>query len=283
MNKALVLRVCDKDGKSYGGFQWPLTIGAEVKAPDWNGAAERGNGLYGWLYGQGDLCCDYWREPDANWMVLEVELSIVVLLDGKCKFPTAILRFVGGRKEATDYLHEHEERSRTVAVIGALRADLTQGAKVFVGHLGTATAGDRGTATAGYRGVATAGEDGTATAGPDGAATAGYRGVATAGEDGTATAGPDGDATAGDRGTATAGYRGVATAGEDGTATAGDRGVATAGEDGTATAGEDGVISIIWYDGKKYRRAIAAIGQNGIKANTPYRLDGRGNFFEATK
>lgn len=40
----LFLRTCDKDGRSHGGFQWPLTVGATVAAPDWNDRAECGGG-----------------------------------------------------------------------------------------------------------------------------------------------------------------------------------------------------------------------------------------------
>jgi hypothetical protein len=90
---------------------------------------------------------------------------------------------------------------------------------------------------------------------------------------GTATAGYCGTATAGNYGTATAGYRGTATAGNYGTATAGNY--------GTATAGEGGTISIQYWDEKrgKYRVAVAEVGENGIKPNTVYAVDG-GKFVE---
>jgi hypothetical protein len=105
-----------------------------------------------------------------------------------------------------------------------------------------------------------------------GTATAGYSGTATAGDRGTATAGDRGTATAGDSGTATAGVRGTATAGDSGTATAGYSGTATAGDRGTATAGEDGAIAILYWNGKAYKRAIFAVGENNIKPNTPYHV-----------
>jgi hypothetical protein len=96
----------------------------------------------------------------------------------------------------------------------------------------------------------------------------------------TRSAGDRGTATAGYRGTATAGYRGTATAGDGGTATAGDGGTATAGDRGTATAGPDGALVIHWYDARKgrYRVSAAEVGENGIKANTKYRLDADGRF-----
>ena len=217
MATSLVLRVCAADGSSHGGFKWPLAVGAEVVAPDWNERAECGNGLHGWLFGQGDhSCADYWQTEGAQWLVVEVESDSIVELGGKVKFPRGVVRFAGDKKSATDHLWENEPRSREVAVIGACRADMRDRAMVQVGALGTATAGDSGTATAGYMGTAKAG----------------------------------------DRGTATAGYM------------------------GTAKAGEGGVISIEYPDDKRYRRLIGAIGENGLKPNTPYRVEA-GKFAEA--
>ena len=225
MATSLVLRVCAADGSSHGGFKWPLTAGAEVVAPDWKDNRECGNGLHGWLYGQGDhSCADYWQHEGAQWIVVEVDSASIIELGGKVKFPRGVVRFSGDKKSATDYLWENEPRSRDVAVIGACRADMRDKAMVQVGALGTAAAGEGGTATAGDSGTATAGDSGTATAG--------------------------------------------------------DRGTATAGDRGTATAGDSGVISIEYYDGQRYHHLIGDIGENGLKPNTPYRVE-NAKFVEA--
>lgn len=71
----------------------------------------------------------------------------------------------------------------------------------------------------------------------------------------------------------TAGHHGAATAGYGGTATAGYEGTATAGYGGVATAGYGGVLRIAWWDSRT-RWAIGYIGENGIKANVPYRVEG---------
>ncbi|MFJ1257861.1 hypothetical protein ACGLHR_35050, partial [Cupriavidus sp. CuC1] len=94
----------------------------------------------------------------------------------------------------------------------------------------------------------------------------GYRGTATAGNYGTATAG--------EGGTATAGYRG--------TATAGNYGTATAGEGGTATAGEGGELRIQQWDANsnRSRTRVAYVGEDGIKAETKYRVNEGGKFEE---
>ena len=83
-------------------------------------------------------------------------------------------------------------------------------------------------------------------------------------------------------GTATAGNGGTATAGYKGTATAGNGGTATAGDYGTATAGGSGEIRIRYYDSKadRFRTVIGYIGENGLKANTAYKLDDNYKFIE---
>ncbi|MFW4525086.1 hypothetical protein ACOAQM_23760 [Pseudomonas aeruginosa] len=296
---ALVLRTCSADLTSHGGFQWPDKIGAVVEAPDWKKDNKCGHGLHGWLFGQGDHdCSSTVGDADAKWLVVEVDLSDLIALGGKVKFPRCTIRHIGDRASATKFLIANEPRAAGVEVIGAtLQAgdkDLCQ-----VGAYGTATAGDWGTATAGDEGTATAGDEGTATAGNWGTATAGYKGTATAGNWGTATAGDEGTATAGnwgtatagdegtatagDEGTATAGYKGTATAGDEGTATAGYKGTATAGDEGTATAGEKGEIRIRYWDEKadRYRTVIGYIDEDGLEPDVPYKLNADRKFVRA--
>jgi hypothetical protein len=279
---ALVLRCCAPDMSSQNGFVWP-GVGKVAECPDWKDNKNCGNGLHGWLYGQGDhSTSSYYEREGAKWIAVEVKQTDIRDLGGKVKFPRGVVRFVGERHEAANFIIEHEPRAKFVAVIGACLAG-GDGLTVAVGALGTATAGDRGTATAGYSGTATAGYRGTATAGDSGTATAGDRGTATAGYSGTATAGALGTATAGYSGTATAGYRGTATAGDSGTATAGDSGTATAGALGTATAGDSGEIHVRWYDSKndRYRTVIGYVGEDGIEANVAYRLDANNKLVKA--
>ena len=158
---SLVLRVCGPGGESHGGFRWPLTVGAEVVAPDWNDRAEYGNGLHGWLYGSGDIGVANIVDG-AVWLVVEVAEPIV-MLGGKCKYQRGTVRFAGPMHAAAAYMLEHEPRAKSCAVIGAVLS-AGDGDMCAVGALGTATAGYRGTATAGARGTATAGDGGTATA-----------------------------------------------------------------------------------------------------------------------
>ena len=152
--RVLILRTCDTQGKSHGGFQWPKS--GRVEAPDWEPTKKCGNGLHGFVRGEGDGSLTSF-DPDAIWIAAWVDEALIIYLDGKGKFPWAEVAVYGTREEAIRFLREN---GCTGAIVG-----------------GTATAGDRGTATAGYRGTATAGEWGTATAGEWGTATAGDRGI----------------------------------------------------------------------------------------------------------
>ena len=233
-----LLKTVAADGAADGDFVWPLEVGAEVTAPDWDPTPVCGGGLHGLLDGRGNGSLINWS-TDAVWIVAEIpDDETVVDLDGKVKVRRCIVRHVGDKTSAPEFLAAHGHTEGVVY----------------------------GTATAGVSGAATAGDYGTATAGVSGTATAGDYGAATAGNDGTATAGYYGTATAGNRGTATAGNRGTATAGDDGTA--------TAGVSGTATAGERGTIIIAWWDSELGRRrwVVGEVGIDGIVADTPYRV-----------
>ena len=253
-----ILKTVKADGSAYGDFVWPLEVGAQVVAPDFNTDASCGGGLHGLLNGCGNGALLNWGDG-AVWIVAKVpKKAQMVDLGDKVKVDRCKIVHVGNRETATTFLVDHGCSGPIVGV--------------------TATAGDGGTAIAGYRGTAIAGYGGTATAGKWGTAIAGYGGTATAGNSGTATAGSHGTAAAGDWGTATAGDGGTATAGHRGTATAGDWGIATAGDWGTATAGNSGAIILTWWDDENGRKrtTIGYVGEDGIKANVAYRLDENG-------
>ena len=187
MNTSMVLRICKADMSSHGGFIWPET--GHVEAPDWEATQECGHGLHGWFEAQGDAdYSSYLNEPDAKYLVLEVETDSIIHLDGKCKFPEADVVFVGSRNEAIAYIEETYPYLRTMPLLFANRT-VGDNNVVATGDFGTAKAGRYGTAIAGNYGTAIAGRYGTATTGKYGTAMAGYNGTATAGEFGTAMAG----------------------------------------------------------------------------------------------
>ena len=167
---ALAIRTCNKDGSSYSGFIWPLTVGSIVTAPDWNARAECGGGLHGLLDGIGDW--ELTARDDAVWQVVGVKRSECVDIEGgKVKFPRCRVEYVGGFAQAMQMVQK-----ATVTKI----LEMAQG-NTATGDSGHAAAtGDRGHAAAtGYSGHAAAtgkfgisaslGWKGTAQAGVDGA------------------------------------------------------------------------------------------------------------------
>jgi len=274
----LVLRTCREDMTSHGGFVWPA-VGETAEAPDWIANNKCGKGLHGWLYGQGDHASSSFMDKTAKWLVVEVVEADIIMLNGKCKFPRGVVRFIGDKKSATDYLLANESRAASCAVIGATISK-GDGESAVTSDYGTATdyllANESRAASCAVIGATISKGDGESAVTSDyGTATAGYSGTATAGDYGTATAGDYGTATAGDYGTATAGY--------SGTATAGDYGTATAGDYGTATAGDYGTVVLRYWDtsAQRYRMKVAYVGEDGIEPNTKYRLDDSGNFVKS--
>ncbi len=224
----LVLRTCGPDLSSYGGFRWKDK--GLVVSPDWHPGANCGNGLHGLLWGEGTGELLSW-ELDSKWLVVEVEASKVVELNGKVKFPEGQVIYCGDRLGATSLIANH-------------RPGMVVGATVTVGDKLGALTGYRGTSTSGYRGTSTSGNCGTSTSGNYGTSTSGNYGTSTSGEGGTSTSG--------NYGTSTSGYR------------------------GTSTSGEGGIIELTHWDGKRYRKVIGYIGEDGLLPDVPYILDSNG-------
>lgn len=149
---ALVLRCCNADMSSKNGFVWP-GVGGIATAPDWKDNKECGNGLHGWLYGQGDhSTSDYFLQSDAKWLVVKVVLSTIIMLGGKCKFQSGEVVFVGMKSEAADYIIANEPQAANVAVIGLI-AECGENGVLQGGTLSVLTGGYSATMTGGYYAV----------------------------------------------------------------------------------------------------------------------------------
>jgi hypothetical protein len=281
-----VLRTTDQNLRSKNDFQYP-GVGGIATAPDWDPKPECGYGLHGFLHGVGDAGLADWS-PSARWLVLKVETSSLVVLEGgeKVKFPSGEVCFVGDMKGATAYLDQVCPEALAKPVIGATRS---VGHKMIAisgyrgvsisGDRGTATSGDRGTSTSGGHGTSSSGDGGTSSSGDGGTATSGRYGASTSGYQGTSTSGYQGTSTSGDGGTSTSGDGGTSTSGEWGTSTSGDRGTSRAGVGGKVRAGASGTLSLRCpWDGGCYREVLAYVGEAGILPDTFYRLDETKNF-----
>lgn len=238
--------------------------------------------FYGWMFGEGQYKHDESTLlGEACWQVIEVQLADILKQEGSVSFSHGIIRHSGDKLSATQYLLEHEPRSRNATVIGAC-LHVGNRRRVRVGALGIATAGDKGTAFAGDFGEAIAGNYGLAIAGNRGTSSVGDRGHARAGDHGKATAGKRGKAFAGNCGEALALTYGIASAGIRGSAIAGDfgfaivdyMGTACAGVNGTVCAGDGGEIRLKYeICAGQSKTVIGYIGEKGLRPRTAYKLD----------
>ena len=92
-------------------------------------------------------------------------------------------------------------------------------------------------------------------------------------------------ASSGDYSTAASSGNGSTAASSGDYSTAASSGEATiamvAGQNGRAKAGPNGCVALVWHDGQRNRIAVGYVGEDGIKADTWYRLDAAGRFVEA--
>ena len=99
--KVLVLRTCTKEmtGTHDAGKQFTWPESGPVECTDWKPTAECGNGLHGLLWGDGE-----WnllsKDPEAKWLVVEVDSRVIVDLGGKVKFPRGEVVYCGNQAQA---------------------------------------------------------------------------------------------------------------------------------------------------------------------------------------
>jgi hypothetical protein len=189
---AYTLRTCKADMTSHAGFIWPRR--GWVEAPDWKPTKVFGNGLHGFLNGEGDGFLADWS-PDAVWLVARIEEYVD--LGGKVKFPRAKVMFAGSREDATQKIHKLYPGA---AVIGI---SLTggDGSTLTGGHCSTLTGGDGSTLTGGHRSTLTGGHRSTLTGGDGSTLTGGHRSTLTGGDGSTLTGGHRSTLTGGHRST----------------------------------------------------------------------------------
>jgi len=252
VSKSLVLKAVSSDMKSYGGFQWP-GVGGVAVADDWDASPTCGGGLHGWLNGVGDASCQSWsKSPDAKWLVLSVDTETLVDLWGKVKFPEAEVVHVGDKKSAGDVI-------------------LATG---FIGPVigATVTGGDDATVTGGNYAMVTGGHRATVTGGYGATVTGGNYAMVTGGHGATVTGGCHATVTGGYGATVTGGYGATVTGGANATVTGGGHATVTGGHRATVTGGHGAILLLSFYSARK-RVVTAYVGENGIKPNTPYRLN----------
>ena len=116
-----------------------------------------------------------------------------------------------------------------------------------------------------------------------GTSTSGHFGISISGDEGISTSGEKGTSISGEKGTSTSGHFGISISGDFGTSTSGLGGTSISGDKGISISGDKGIIQIaFFYEGGR-RIKTGYIGEDGLKPNTPYKLDDDFNFVEVNK
>jgi hypothetical protein len=253
MNEVLILRTCNADMTSYGGFKWPGS--GPVEAPDWKPNQECGNGLHGFLWGEGDGSLANWK-PDAKWLVVKVKEAEIIDLSGKVKFRRGeVVDIPKDRASATKYIHDHGGASK--AIIGFNASTTGNGA-----HASTTGNGANASTTGNGANASTTGNGANASTTGNGAH------ASTTGNGAHAS---------------TTGYGAHAstTGNNSHASTTGNWSIAVAiGWESAAAASESGAIVLSYFDGIRPRIVALYPGENGIKPHTFYRLKPNGSVIE---
>jgi hypothetical protein len=303
----LFLRTVKLDGSSINeksnGFKWPLEVGAIVEAPDWDPTDRCGGGLHGLPWGEGEARLLLWEE--SKWLVFEAPDDSVVHITqgggGKSKVPKATVVHVGDQKTATQYLLEHGGYGHAIVgliaacghnerIVGGDRCHLTGGdyakvtggdhatvtggdcAKVTGGNDATVTGGNDATVTGGNNATVTGGHDAKVTGGHDAKVTGGNNATVTGGNGAKVTGGNDATVTGGNDATVTGGNDAKVTGGNYAKVTGGDAAKVTGGNYAKVTGGDAAQLRCEWHDGKRYRTAVAYVGED-VEAGVTYRVE----------
>ena len=287
--EVLILRFSDKNGKSYNGFQHPMTVGESVVEPKWNEAAVCGGGIHGWPWGiglgEGKEC-----EWESLWQVYGAKPEEVVgEIEGgqKCKFKTGTLRFLGKWDEAMKFI-----------LSGQIKwVEQWAGEKHATGDRSASSAtGYRSASSAtGYRSASSATGNSSASSATGDSSASSATGDSSAS---SATGYSSASSATGDRSASSAtGYRSASSATGDRSASSATgyssassaTGKASAaivtGDNGRAKAGEYGCVALAWWNAKyqryEMRCALTGAGPDSLKADVWYRLNAKGEFIEA--
>lgn len=230
-------------------FRWSITPGGWTEAHDWDPTPKSEGGLHVWAWARGNRdASDLWDTMGVLWLAVEYDDRGSVKTgyrETELKVRKAKTVAVSNdRREVINFIRAHTPKEKQGPLI--YEEQIVEEGDATVEGYGVAIVRGKGTARVGDYGVAKA-----------------------LGNGGIAVAGSHGRAVVGDGGTATAGYAG--------TAVAGDGGTASVGTGGSAKAGEGGKLEIMWYkEGNHYTKTLF-VGQDGIKPDTFYGLDGDGN------
>jgi hypothetical protein len=267
----LVLRTCDKDLKSHGGFQWPAS--GPVSAPDWRPEPRCGKGLHGLLDAWGNWGLLDWSE-NAKALVVRVARASLVDLGDKVKFPSGVVEKVTSLASAICEIACDSSR------VARLVADTMALVGFVSGKLAASGNASKLAASGNASQLAASGNDSKL------AASGNASKLAASGDDSQLAASGN------DSKLAASGYASKLAASGDASqlAASGDASklaasgnasvVLAAGYRSVAKAGPNGALALAWWDGKRPRIVVGYVGE-GIEADTFYRVNERGELAKA--
>ncbi|WP_374312486.1 hypothetical protein [Dongia sp.] len=267
----LVVRTCNADFTSWGGFQWPSE--GYVEAPDWRPTAECGHGLHGLLEGDGDWGLLDWS-LEAKALIVEVDRAGIVEIGGKVKFKGALVRSVSSLAVALCQVVCDASRivKNVTDLIRTTEAEATEEASGNASRLAASGYASQ-LAASGYASqLAASGDDSQLAASGNASrlAASGNASQLAASGDASQLAASGDDSQ-------------LAASGDDSRlAASGDDSIAiAAGYNATASAGPNGVIALTWHDGTRRRVTVGYVGEDGIEPNVDYRVDDTGKLVKA--
>lgn len=151
----LILRTCQPDGTSHGGFKWPMS--GQVEAPDWQDTIVCGHGLHGLPWGVGGSGYLSWNDKANNGWVAIVDTRAGGYrhgsgeLQNKCKFQRA------------EVILTNADREKCCALL------MKHAPQLLAINWSTQTAGNASTQKAGNESTQTAGAASTQKAGKNSA------------------------------------------------------------------------------------------------------------------
>jgi len=304
--KALAIRTCAKDGTAYGGFKWPLEVGATVTAPDWDSSPKCGNGLHALLDGNGDYSL-LSGDVDAVWQVVEVERdSVVAIDDKKVKFESCKIVYSGCMAGAMTMISDNWIK----LALTVKDSEKIQSASGYSSQLAASGYSSQLAASGDYSRLAASGYSSRLASSGDSsqlaasgyssrlAASGDYSRLASSGYSSRLAASGDssqlaasGDysrlASSGDssRLAASGDYSRLASSGDySRLASSGDKSIAVCvGLHSTASAGKDGCIALSYWDdaAERFKLVVGYVGEKGIKENVAYKLNDKHKFVAA--
>lgn len=118
--RVLLLRSCRADFTAHGGYRWPNEVGAECRPERWDPRPVCGDGLHGFLHGEGDAGLADWSET-AQWLVFSAATADMVVIDScKAKVAVARIEYVGKGENAGDRLRDCLAFMAAAGQLGAL-------------------------------------------------------------------------------------------------------------------------------------------------------------------